>query len=337
MNNDSLQTPYANLNPTLILNAVESLGLQCSGSLLALNSYENRVYQVGIEDQSPVIAKFYRPHRWTDAAIKEEHQFAITLRDRDIPVIAPIQNANGETLFHFDDYRFAIFQRQGGRALELDNLDHLELMGRFLGRLHGVGAIQPFTQRVTINADTFGYQPYQYLLDSNFIPEEVRHNYSRIVSIVLERVKQCFAAVGNVPLLRLHGDCHAGNVLWTDAGPHIVDLDDCMMGPAIQDIWMLLSGNKEQVKSQLDRILSGYTEFYDFNYRELYLIEALRSLRMIHYTAWLAKRWNDPAFPPNFPWFNTARYWQSQLEHLNEQAILLESTLDEMNSSPEED
>lgn len=337
MNSDHHQTPYAELNPTLILNAVESLGYQCSGSLFALNSYENRVYQVGLEDASPLIVKFYRPHRWSDAAILEEHQFALTLCEREIPVVAPIQQKNGETLFHFDHFRFALFKRQGGRPLELDNLDHLEWMGRFLGRLHAVGALQPFKHRITLNVESYGTQPFHYLLDSQFIPEDVRHNYSRIVSIVLDRITQCFAAVGSYSTLRLHGDCHAGNVLWTDSGPHIVDLDDCMMGPAIQDLWMLLSGNKEQVKSQLDRILSGYTEFFDFNYRELYLIEALRSLRMIHYTAWLAKRWNDPAFPPNFPWFNTARYWQSQLEHLSEQAELLEVTLEELNESQDEE
>ena len=319
-----LNAPYYNLDPTLILDAVESAGFRCTGGLSALNSYENRVYQIGIEDNPPLIAKFYRPNRWSDAAILEEHQFAAELSSHEIPVIAPLAAASGDTLHHYRDFRFALFPRKGGRALELDNLDHLEWMGRFLGRLHAVSACRPFTHRLHLNVETYGRVPYQFLQEHDFLPPDVRHNYCHLLDELLPRIEDCFQRAGTLDVIRLHGDCHAGNVLWSDAGPHIVDLDDCLMGPAIQDIWMLLSGSKEQVKIQLDRILDGYCEFYDYNPRELHLVEALRTLRMIHYTGWLAKRWEDPAFPLNFPWFNTPRYWQDQLQHLHEQLVLLE-------------
>jgi Ser/Thr protein kinase RdoA (MazF antagonist) len=320
-------TPYANLDPSLILDAIESIGYRCSGSLLALNSYENRVYQVGIEDASPLVAKFYRPDRWSDEAILEEHQFAHELAAQEIPVIAPLIDKQNQTLHHFQGFRFALFPRQGGRSLELDNLDHLEWMGRFLGRLHAVGASRPFKHRLHLNMQSYGHEPYRFLLQHDFIPDHLKTNYCYAVDAVLQKTATLFEQTGPVKSIRLHGDCHAGNVLWSERGPHIVDLDDCLMGPAMQDIWMLLSGNKEQINLQLDTIMNGYNEFFDFNYREFHLIEALRSLRMIHYSAWLAKRWQDPAFPLNFPWFNTPRYWQEQLQHLNEQAFLLDEAI----------
>lgn len=321
------QTPYTNLNPDLILNAIDSLGFRCNGSLVAMNSYENRVYQVGVEDATPLIAKFYRPGRWTDEAILEEHQFAAELSAQEIPIVAPLQISN-HSLHHYQGFRFALFPRQGGRMLELDNLEHLEWMGRLIGRIHAVGAKQKFVHRIQLNTESYGRKPYQFLIENHFIPEHIKHNYCLTVDAILEKIDQCFHYVDNVTYLRLHGDCHAGNVLWRDEGPHIVDLDDCLMGPAVQDIWMLLSGNEEQTKAQLNRIMDGYEEFYEFNYRELRLIEALRTLRMIHYSAWLAKRWEDPAFPLNFPWFNTARYWQDQLQHLNEQSYLLDQVIE---------
>lgn len=329
MNNSA--TPYSNLDPETILDAIESVGYRCTGSLMALNSYENRVYQVGIEDAAPVIAKFYRPLRWSDEAIVEEHQFAMELADRDIPVVPPLRLSSGETLHHYQDFRFAIFPRKGGRSLELDNLEHLEWMGRFIGRVHAVGATKPFFHRIQLDVQTYGYTPYQFLIAEGFIPLELQHNFCLIVETLLKKIEQCFKDVGPINYIRLHGDCHAGNVLWSDSGPHIVDLDDCLMGPAIQDIWMLVSGNQEQVEVQLERILYGYGEFYDFNIRELHLIEALRTLRMIYYAGWLAKRWEDPAFPLNFPWFNTPRYWQDQLHHLQEQLDLLDLALENMN------
>lgn len=318
-------TPYANLDPILILDAVESLGFRCTGGLTPLNSFENRVYQVGIEDEAPIIAKFYRPGRWSDEAIIEEHQFALELRARDIPVIAPIESNNGETLHHHAEFRFALFPRQGGRPLEVDNMEHLEWMGRFIGRMHAVGACKRFQHRIQLDVNTYGEQPYQFLLTNNFIPDELKHNYCLTMEDILQKLRRNFSAFSDIANIRLHGDCHAGNVLWTDKGPHIVDLDDCLMGPAVQDIWMLLSSsNKSELKRQLDCILDGYYEFYDFDWRELKLIESLRTLRMIHYAGWLARRWQDPAFPLNFPWFNTPRYWQEQLHHLREQSDLLE-------------
>lgn len=319
---ENLNTPYSSLEPGVILDAVESIGFQCTGGLFALNSYENRVYQVGIESAAPVIVKFYRPGRWSDATIIEEHQFALELAGHELPVVAPLIRQE-HTLHYYQDFRFAVFPRQGGRPLEVDNLEHLEWMGRFIGRIHAIGASGAFKHRLVLNVENYGTQPYQFLLDNNFIPEELKYNYCHAVNILLPKISQVFEYI-HPDTLRLHGDCHPGNILWTDTGPHFVDLDDCLTGPAIQDIWMLLSGSKEQVKQQMDRILDGYYEFHDFDPREIHLIEALRTLRMIHYSGWLAKRWEDPAFPRNFPWFNTPRYWQDQLQHLNEQAELLE-------------
>lgn len=297
--------------------------------LSALNSYENRVYQVGIDDSLPLIAKFYRPGRWSDAAILEEHRFTLDLQTQEIPVVAPLANAHGETLHHFQEFRFALFPRVGGHALEVDNLEHLEWMGRLIGRLHATSACRPFEHRITLDIQTYGYQPYQYLIENHFIPEHIKTNYCRTIELALQRIRDCFNYVGDIASIRLHGDCHAGNILWNQIGPRVVDFDDCLMGPAIQDIWMLLSGNEKDVSLQLACILEGYEEFYDFNYRELKLIEALRTLRMIHYAGWLAKRWHDPAFPISFPWFNTAKYWEDQLIHMHEQIQLMEKMLDD--------
>ncbi len=320
----NINTPYETLDPHIILDAVESIGFSCTGSLFALNSYENRVYQIGIEESAPLIAKFYRPHRWRDEAILEEHQFAAELLQREIPVVAPLVS-QGKTLHHYRDFRFALFPRKGGRSLELDNLEHLEWMGRFIGRLHAVGACQSFRYRPRIDTKTQGHTPYQYLLDNNFIPTHLKTNFCAVVSALLQKIEERFQQAGAIKYIRLHGDCHAGNVLWNDTGPQIVDLDDCLMGPALQDLWMLLSGhNPDQVQLQLQTILRGYQEFHDFNYRELCLLEALRSLRMIQYSAWLAARWQDPAFPRSFPWFNTAHYWQQLLDDLRDQLMLLE-------------
>ncbi len=291
---------------------------------MALNSYENRVYQVGIEGAFPLVAKFYRPNRWTSEAILEEHAFALELQEHELPVVAPMRlGAEQTTLAEYQGFRFALFPRQGGRPLELDNMEHLEWMGRFIGRLHAVGACKPFLHRSHLDLETYGHKPYQFLLENHFIPEELKHNYCLTVETILQKIEECFRQVGTIRILRLHGDCHAGNILWNETGPHFVDLDDCLTGPAIQDLWMLLSGQAAEVKKQLQFILQGYREFYDFDNRELHLIEALRSLRMIHYAAWLARRWEDPTFPLNFPWFNTPRYWQEQLQHLREQEALL--------------
>lgn len=318
----SKSTPYADLNPDVILNAVESLDLHCSGSLTALNSYENRVYQVGIEDATPVVAKFYRPERWTNAAIIEEHQFAQELAALEIPVIAPLE-LKGNTLHEYNDFRFALFPRKGGHALEVDNMEQLEQMGRFIARIHAVGSVRSFEHRIRIDVETYGYQPYRYLLEHDFIPPELRHNFSYITETALQAISEQLQHADDLPVIRLHGDCHAGNVLCQGQAMHIVDLDDCLMGPAVQDIWMMLSGGEHDTKLQLKHILDGYYEFYDFNMRELHLIESLRTLRMIHYAGWLAKRWEDPAFPASFPWFGTSKYWEQLLNSLREQVEVI--------------
>lgn len=320
----SKNTPYENLDPNLILDAIESTGFRCTGSLLSLNSYENRVYQIGIEDEKPLIAKFYRPHRWSNETILEEHQLAQELLNLEIPVVAPWMNASEQTLHEHKTYRFALFPCWGGRALELDSLDQLEWMGRFIGRLHATGACRPFQHRPHLTTQNYGWNAYQFLIENNFIPAYLKEAYSHTVTEVLSKIEQRFLQVHNMKYIRLHGDLHAGNVLWCDEGPHIVDLDDCMMGPAIQDIWMLLAGNEEQRRIQLDAILYGYEQFHEFNYSELHLIEALRTLRQLHYSSWLAKRWEDPAFPRYFPWFNTPHYWEEQLRNLQEQLSMLE-------------
>tara|TARA_R110000868_G_scaffold371625_2_gene635341 strand:- start:225 stop:1202 length:978 start_codon:yes stop_codon:yes gene_type:complete len=316
-------TPYESLSPDLILDAVESLGLRCSGSLSALNSYENRVYQVGIEDEAPLIAKFYRPLRWTDEAIIEEHEFALELASLEIPVIAPLE-IKGQTLHEHGGFRFALFPRKGGRALEVDNMEQLEQMGRFIGRIHAVGSCRPFQHRIRIDADTYGHQPYQYLMQHDFIPPELKHNFSATTEQALQLIGDQFKQAIDMPYIRLHGDCHAGNILWNNGILHIVDLDDCLMGPAVQDIWMMLSGSEHDTKLQLKSILDGYYEFCDFNMRELHLVESLRTLRIINYAGWLAKRWEDPAFPVTFPWFNTPKYWEAQLSSLREQVAILQ-------------
>lgn len=315
--------PYANLTPDLILQAVESTNFHCDGRLLALNSYENRVYQIGIEDRQPLIAKFYRPARWSDAAILEEHAFSHELAEREIPVVAPLANTDGSTLHCFSGFRFALYPRRAGRAPELDDVEVLEWLGRFLGRIHAVGATRAFEHRPTLDVRSFGDEALEFLLQSNFIPADLLPAYRSTAEDLLSRVRQIFIDAGAVRSIRLHGDCHPGNVLWRD-GPHFVDFDDCRMGPALQDIWMLLSGDRTAMTRQLGYILDGYQDFCQFDSAELRLLEALRSLRMLHYSAWLARRWSDPAFPLNFPWFNTQQYWQDQILGLREQRALLD-------------
>jgi Ser/Thr protein kinase RdoA (MazF antagonist) len=318
------QPPYHDLIPDRLLNAVESVGLRCDGRLLALNSFENRVYQIGMEDGGQLVAKFYRPGRWSDDAILEEHAYTLELAEREIPVVAPLQFAAGRTLHEFEGFRFALYPRRPGRAPELDDPDTLEWMGRFIARIHAVGAIRPFVHRPTLDIESFGEEPLRFLLAGAFIPPDLEPAYRSVVEDVLGRVRGCFARAGTVAQIRLHGDCHPGNVLWTQDGPHFVDFDDCRMGPALQDIWMLLSGDRASQNLQLLHVMEGYREFCDFNAAELHLLEALRTLRMIHYSGWLARRWHDPAFPAAFPWFNTQRYWQDQILALREQSALLD-------------
>jgi Ser/Thr protein kinase RdoA (MazF antagonist) len=314
---------FSALNPDCVLNALESVGFRGDGSLLALNSYENRVYEVGMDEGPPLVSKFYRPGRWTDSAILEEHAFVQELADHEIPVV-PALSWDGMTLHRFEGYRFAIFPKQGGRAPELEDRSTLERIGRFLGRIHAIGAIKPYRERPALDTASFGEGPRDYLLTHGFIPADLDAAYRGAVNQALDAARHCFARAGVVRLLRLHGDCHPGNVLWTSEGPHFVDFDDSRMGPAVQDLWMLLSGERGDMARQLSDILAGYEDFADFDERELHLIEALRTLRLIHYAAWLAQRWDDPAFPKAFPWFNTQRYWQDRILELREQIALMD-------------
>ena len=315
--------PYAALTPDVILNAIDSTGFRTDGRLLALNSYENRVYQVGIEDDKPLIAKFYRPARWTDEQIREEHAFTAELAGREIPAVPPLITGNS-TLHAFEGFRFALYPRCGGRAPELDDPDTLEWLGRFIGRIHAVGAITPFAHRPALDMASFGEEPRAYLLGSERIPADLHNAYSSVIDQALVCVHDCFDRTGPVRNLRLHGDCHPGNVLWTDDGPHFVDFDDARMGPTMQDLWMLLSGDRASMTRQLSDVLAGYEDFAEFDRRELGLVEALRTLRMIHYSAWLARRWDDPAFPAAFPWFHTTKYWQDQVLQLREQVAAMQ-------------
>jgi Ser/Thr protein kinase RdoA (MazF antagonist) len=321
--------PYSRLTPDLILNALDSLGPRCDGRLLALNSYENRVYQAGIEDGQPVVAKFYRPQRWSDAQILEEHAFALELAAAEIPVVAPLEFAT-RTLHEFDGFRFAVSPRRGGRAPELDDPEVLEWLGRFIGRIHAVGATKPFVHRPRLDIASFGEEPREYLLASGLIPEDMRAPWTQASQLAPEAVRHAFDRAGKVAYIRTHGDCHASNVLWTPssgnnvAGPHFVDLDDSRMAPAVQDFWMLVSGDRQAMGRQLGRLLRGYEDFMEFDDRELQLFEALRTLRLLHYCAWLARRWDDPAFPLAFPWFNTQRYWQDRVLELREQVAALQ-------------
>ena len=314
---------YQALGPDEILSAIESEGWPCDGRLFALNSYENRVYQVGLEDGGFIVAKFYRPERWSDAAIAEEHQLAGELADIEIPVVAPLANPASRTLLQRGPYRFALFPYRGGRPPNLEDPSHLEQLGRFLARAHRVGATRKFEARPELNVETFGIEARRFLLTHGWIPSDLVAAYESLTEYLLDKIAAKFDALAPVRRLRLHGDCHPGNILWTDEGPHIVDLDDARSGPAVQDLWMFLSGDRADQSSQLHHLLEGYSQFNEFDARELLLIEPLRTLRLMHYYAWLARRWSDPAFPRAFPWFGTQRAWEEHVLHLREQAALL--------------
>lgn len=314
--------PYDALTPETILEAVETFGVRTTSALLALNSYENRVYRVDIEDDQPVVAKFYRPGRWSDAAILEEHRFTLMLAEHEIPAVAPLTRADGRTLCEYAGFRFALFPWARGRAPELNTADDRKLLGRYLGRLHRLGRAEKFQHRIKLNVQTFGHAPLAFLQQSAFIPDELRESYFRIVEMLLPRLEDIFGQTSDLAI-RLHGDCHLGNVLWA-SGPLLVDFDDCLSAPAIQDLWMLLSGERAEMEMQLADYLAGYSEFMEFDASELRLIEPLRTLRLLHYSAWLASRWDDPAFPRAFPWFSARRYWEDQILALRQQLALLD-------------
>ena len=331
---------FESLTPDLVLDALDSVGLRGDGRLTALSSYENRVYQVQLEDGTAVVAKFYRPERWSTEQILEEHAFAAELMEFEVPAIGPLV-LNGQTLHRFGDFQFSVSPRRGGRPPELDDTEVLEWIGRFMARIHTVGARKPFTCRPALNVQTFAEEPMEWLLGHDMVPLDVQSAWTR-------RVEEAIAAIrshdslnaktsgnGGIRLLRLHGDCHPGNILWTPAnaapelgpGPHFVDLDDARTGPAVQDFWMLLSGERQQRQHQLGALVDGYEQFREFDREELVLIEPLRTLRLIHYSAWLARRWQDPTFPVNFPWFGSSDYWKGQV-------LMLEEQLEAMDERP---
>ena len=315
--------PYAGLTPDAVLDALESAGLRGDGRLLALNSYENRVYQASLEDGATVVAKFYRPARWSDAQILEEHALGAELAEREIPVVAPTVLA-GKTLHELKGFRFAVYPRRRGRPPELEDEKVLEWIGRFLGRIHAVGSSAPFRERPALNPETFGIEPRAWLLASGLIPSDLKEVWSSVSMEALKRVESFYEDLAGLKSIRLHGDCHGGNILWTEDGPHFVDLDDARMGPTVQDLWMLLSGDRNAAAKELKAILDGYRQFHEFDPRELWLIEPLRTLRLLHYSAWLARRWDDPAFPAAFPWFGTQRYWQDRILELREQTAAMD-------------
>jgi Ser/Thr protein kinase RdoA (MazF antagonist) len=323
----SVNTPapstYADLSPDGVLDAIDSLGLRCDGTLLQLNSYENRVFQVGLEDGSQRIAKFYRPGRWSDAAILEEHAFTLELAEREVPVVPPLP-IGGRTLHAVAGHRFALFQRQGGRTPEIEQEETLEWLGRFLGRIHAVGAWATYRARPTLDVQTFGVASRDLLCEGGWLPTELRDVWLGVVDQALDAVRQVYARAGDVSLIRLHGDCHPGNLLWTDDGPHFVDFDDSRTGPAMQDLWMLLSGDAADMRRQFAALRRGYEMFREFDDREKQLVEALRTLRLLHHSAWIASRWADPAFPAAFPWFGSVRYWQDRILELREQVALMQ-------------
>ena len=321
---DKSATPFYQLSPDSILDAVESVGLLPTGSLLALNSFENRVYQIELEDGSFIVAKFYRPGRWSDEAILEEHQFTAELAEEEISVIAPIE-IDGVSLFHHGDFRFSIAPRQGGHPPNLEDESNLEVLARTIARMHAVGGRKKFSYRVSIDSQRLGHDSVNFLLENAFIPPDLEPAYTSITTDLLNRIDTMYQHHhAHQAVIRLHGDCHMGNVLWREDTPHFIDFDDCASGPAVQDLWMLLSGERHDQLQQLGIILDAYTEFYDFDTRTLGYIEALRTLRILYHAAWIARRWQDPAFPAAFSWFDNPRYWSDQVLSLREQQALLD-------------
>ena len=308
--------PFDDLTPDFMLDAVDGAGFLSDGRLLQLNSFENRVYQVGQEEGPPVIVKFYRPQRWSDEQILEEHAFSLFLVERDLPVIAP-EVRGGHSLFHCEGFSFAVFRRAGGHAPELANDDHLEQLGRTLARWHACGSDRPYQHRPTLDV-LEDIRSASTLLINDVVDLNYRGQYRDLIGQLLEAIGPRLNGL-QAPLLNVHGDCHTGNILWRDDSPHFVDLDDSLRAPAMQDLWMLLSGEDDEQQHQLRVLARGYDTFLPFPWEQKTLIEPLRIRRMVCYDAWLARRWDDPAFPPAFPWFESMNYWGQQINLLQQQ------------------
>jgi Ser/Thr protein kinase RdoA (MazF antagonist) len=338
-------TPFAGLTPDTVLDALDAVGMSGDGRLIQLNSYENRVFQAFLDDGPAVVLKFYRPARWSNEQILEEHDFGTELALQEIPVVAPLAlSPPAHVLEHVNvvganaslavmpaahgGYRYSVSPRRAGRAPELEDPQNLRWIGRFIGRMHAIGRVRRFAHRITFDAESIGTGSRDWLLAHDTIPPDAKHMWQAACDAAMNEVRRAFGAAGDLRHLRLHGDCHPGNLLWTDAGPHFVDLDDACNGPAMQDLWMLLSGSSDNMASQLAELLAGYEAFMDFDGREIQLVEALRTLRMIYHSAWIARRWSDPAFPVAFPWFDGAAYWQQQAQQLREQVDTMRETSD---------
>lgn len=319
----SLSTPYARLTPEVVLAAVESVGLVADGRLLALNSYENRVYRVGLEDAAPVVAKFYRHGRWSDAQILEEHAFAAALAAADLPAVPPLL-FEGTSLHGHDEFRFALFECRSGHGAEIDQPGHRALLGRTLARMHAIGRQQPFRHRESVAHWRYGARAREFILRHGLVPEPLAARYADISGELVGAIARCQEQAGSVAMLRIHGDCHSGNILWQATGPLFVDFDDCLSGPAVQDLWMFCAGEPEQIQREWSELLDGYEQFAHFDYSEAALVEALRAMRMLNHAAWIAGRWSDPAFPRAFPWFGEPRYWERHIDELREQLEALE-------------
>jgi len=320
---ESAPAPFDALDPGAVFAAAESIGLEPSGRLFALNSYENRVYQLGDEEGALWVLKFYRPARWSDAQIAEEHSFTFELADAELPVAAPLRR-DGRSLFVHRRLRFAAFPYLAGRAPELDDPATLTLLGRTLARMHAIGATARFAHRQSLTLERLGEQARERVMDSGFLPDALADQYARVSEQAIGRVRQAFDAFGPLPALRIHGDCHAGNILWRVNGPLFVDLDDCMSGPRIQDLWMFLAGDAASQQASWAALMEGYELFGEFDFSELTLVESLRTLRMLHHAAWIALRWHDPAFPRAFPWFADARFWERHISDLFEQLAAMD-------------
>lgn len=323
MNQTISATDYHKLTPDLILNAIESLAIYPETGLIALNSYENRVYQFRCDRGNRYVVKFYRPGRWSDEQILEEHSFTQELVSQEVPVAAPIE-LNNKTLHFYQGYRFALFPSIGGRAFEVDNLDHLEQVGRFIGRIHQIGTAKTFEHRISMSPAIWGRNAIDFLQESGHVPSNLELDFFKAATALNTQVEKIWHSQSFDPI-RLHGDLHPGNILWTPQGPGFVDLDDACMGPAMQDLWMMLSGDRATQTMQLDILLEGYQEFCDFDFQQLRLVESLRAMRMLHHCGWISHRWEDPAFPRYFPWFAEINYWQQQITAFCEQINLLDA------------